>query len=302
MGLIMLSQELGQERMPAQAFVRTEEPAHEDAFAIWMHRIAKRRLLSKEEEVLYGTRASKGCEESRKILIEANLRLVVSVAKRYMGRGLSMGDLVQEGNIGLMRAVAKYDPARGFRFTTYATWWIRQSVSRAVHDQGRTIRIPVHLADSISKLYKAHWKLATELGREPTVSELAAVLGISAERIVAMQKAGSDAVSLESPLSESADQNLGDMLMDRTSAQSSDQIIESVIRSRVAQALRSLDPKAREIIGLRFGLKDGTPHTLTEIAVLLGMSKERVRRVEYEALRVLKSPELSEILREIVMD
>ncbi|MBX3112148.1 MAG: sigma-70 family RNA polymerase sigma factor [Fimbriimonadaceae bacterium] len=259
---------------------------------MWLQRIGQIPLLTAEKERDLAQGVAEGSQMCRAMLIEANLRLVVNIAKRFAGRGVSLPDLIQEGNIGLMRAVEKFDHTRGFRFSTYATWWIRQSVSRAVYDQGRTIRVPVHVAEGISKVLKVQGQLAQELGREPTDEEVAVKAGLDLERVRALVQAIPDALSLESPLGEQEEGSLADLVGDRGETFELD-----FDRQTLVDALQGLEPRERELIMLRYGFNDGVPHTLEDVARHLNVTRERVRQIEQKGLKKLKCPTVADALR-----
>ena len=259
-----------------------------DPVRLYLRDIARVPLLTAEQEVDLAKRVEHGDMDALQRFVRANLRLVVSIAKRYLGRGLSLLDLVQEGNLGLMRAVEKYDWRRGYRFSTYATWWIRQAISRAISDQGRTIRLPVHMADSITRYRRALAQLTQELGRPPRPEELAEALSVQPEKVEQIIQAAQRTISLDSPLSGEDETNLGDIIADEVT-RSPQQVAEEVLLQRdVAEVLECLNPRQRLVLQLRFGLGNGTPHTLAEVGSQLNISRERVRQLENEALRKLR--------------
>jgi RNA polymerase primary sigma factor len=274
----------------------------EDALSVWLSRIGRIPLLSREEEVDLSVRIKAGCEDSKRRLVEANLRLVVNIAKRFAGRGLPLGDLVQEGNMGLMRAAEKFDSSRGFRFSTYATWWIRQSVSRAVFDQGRTIRVPVHMAESLSKLARCTARLQQDFGREPTVQEIAENTGMSVSRVKALIRVISDPISLDAPIGEGFDGELLEVIEDFSQGSSMDAALRNMVRKGVEDALDTLTEKERQVILLRFGLVDGATYTLEDVAAKLGCTRERVRQIEQKGIRKLKQPETMERLKDMLLE
>lgn len=274
----------------------------EDDIAIWLRRIGRTPLLTKDQECDLARQACNGCQSARDALVEANLRLVVSIAKRFTGRGLSLGDLIQEGNLGLIRAVAKYDPQKGFRFSTYATWWIRQSISRSIFDQGRTIRVPVHLSEAIAKLARIGARLQQELGREPLPEELAKEMDCSTSRVRALLRITSDPVSLDVPAGEGFDGAMYEFIEDRAASADAEGAVRGLIRKRIEEALSSLQPREREVILMRYGLTDGLPRHLEEVATHFGLTRERIRQIEQKGLRKLKAPLMIQELRQILLD
>ncbi len=260
---------------------------------MWLNKIGQIPLLTVEQERELAKGIAEGSQMCRAMLIEANLRLVVNIAKKFAGRGVSLPDLIQEGNVGLMRAVEKFDHRRGFRFSTYATWWIRQSVSRAVFDQGRTIRVPVHVAEGIAKVLRVQSQLAQDLGRDPTDEETAVKAGMSADRVRALVKAIPDALSLESPIGEQEDGSLADII-----GASSEAFDLGHDRQSLVQAMAHLEPRERELIMLRYGFLDGEPHTLDDVARQLNVTRERVRQIEQRGLKKLKCASVADALRE----
>lgn len=273
---------------------------HEDSVRLWLKKIGGIPLLSAEQELRLAREAKRGCSASRSKLIESNLRLVVNIAKRYTGKGLTMQDLIQEGNVGLMRAVQKFEPERGFRFSTYASWWIRQSISRAVLDQGRTIRIPVHTMDLINRIYRTSHEMLQRLGREATLAELSHTLGIPQEKISELRRAHQETLSLENPVGDHDENELGDFVGDQRNDQGS-QIAERVIvNRRICDLLETLTEKEKIVMLMRYGLADGRPHSLDEVADHFRLTRERVRQIEQSGLKKLKHPSRARRLLEVL--
>jgi RNA polymerase primary sigma factor len=268
-----------------------------DPVRTYLRGIGKVSLLRREEELALAKRAELGDAEAKRRLIEANLRLVVSVAKHYGGRGLSLLDLIQEGNLGLIRAVEKFDWRRGFKFSTYATWWIRQAVTRALADQARTIRLPVHVVETLGRLLRVQRELLQELGREPTAREIGAELGMSARTVREVLKVGQDPISLESPMGEEGDIELGDLVEDNDAQAPLEAVTETMFKSELEAVLDSLPGRERGIIELRFGLRDDTPRTLDEIGQVYDLTRERIRQIEARTLARLKTYRDSQPLR-----
>ncbi len=262
----------------------------DDSVKVYLKDIGKVPLLTKEEEIELAKRMEAGDEEAKAKLSEANLRLVVNLAKRYVGRNLHFLDLIQEGNMGLMKAVEKFDYTKGFKFSTYATWWIRQAITRAIADQGRTIRIPVHMVETINKQVRATRQLLQKLGREPTPAEIAEYLGCSEERVREIQKIAQDPVSLETPIGEEEDSHLGDFVEDR-GALSPVEVTESqLLKEQLVRVLNTLTPREEKVLRLRYGLDDGHPRTLEEVGKEFNVTRERIRQIEAKALRKLRHP------------
>ena len=259
---------------------------------------AKISLLSLDEEQELSKRIASGDEDAKKILAESNLRLVVSIAKRYVGRGLLFLDLIQEGNIGLMKAVDKFDYDKGFKFSTYATWWIRQAITRAIADQARTIRIPVHMVETINKLARVERQMALDLNREPTDSELAKKMNLPLDKIVEIRRISQDPVSLETPIGEEDDSHLGDFLADERTMGPEEYTDYTMLKEELKEVLETLTKREEEVLELRFGLYDGTCHTLEEVGKKFGVTRERIRQIEAKALRKLRHPSRSKKLRD----
>jgi RNA polymerase primary sigma factor len=259
-----------------------------DSIRLYLCEIGKVALLTAKEEIDLARRIKKGDQTAKQRLAEANLRLVVSIAKKYIGRGLSFLDLIQEGNIGLFRAVEKFDPDRGFKFSTYATWWIRQAITRAIADQARTIRIPVHMVETINKLTHAQRRLVQELGREPLVEELAAEMDMDVKKVRHILKISQDIVSLEAPVGTEEDSKLGDFIEDDDALSPSEATNRQLIKENIHEMLQYLSPRERKIIEMRFGLKDGVGHTLEEVGHEFRVTRERIRQIEAKVLQKLK--------------
>jgi RNA polymerase primary sigma factor len=291
-----LTRDLGTERVePDEAEVGA---ALDDAVRAYFQEIGRVKLLTKNDEVELAKLIEGGSAEARQKMIQANLRLVVSVAKKYVGRGLPLLDLIQEGNLGLMRAVEKFDHRRGFKFSTYATWWIRQAIQRAVFDDARTIRIPTHNAELIGKLVRVQDRLRQELGRQPNSAELAMEMGLDSEKVDWLFEIAQEPVSLETPIGEEGETELGDLLEDAHAESPSVKAAESSRRGDVEAALEALSPRQRRVIQLRFGLSDDQPRTIEEVAKRMGVSREEVRRLERSALAQLREGQPAALLKD----
>ena len=275
-----------------------EGVALDDPVKAYLKEIGRVPLLTMEQELELARAAQAGDADARRKLSEANLRLVVSVAKRYAGRGLPFLDLIQEGNLGLMKAAEKFEPDRGFRFSTYATWWIRQSITRAIADQGRVIRIPVHLVESINRVKKTAGELLRRTGREPTVEEIAAQLDMEAARVRELLQLSQDPISLETPVGEEEDAHLEDFIRDDEAGIPADEAGRQLLRRELMNVLKSLTPREERVIALRFGLEDGRARTLEELGREFNVTRERVRQIEAKALRKLRHPSRAKRLRD----
>ena len=267
-----------------------EGVALDDPVRMYLKEIGRVPLLTAEEEVDLARRMEAGDESARHRLEEANLRLVVSIAKRYVGRGMLFLDLIQEGNLGLLKAVEKFDYSKGYKFSTYATWWIRQAITRAIADQARTIRIPVHMVETINKYIRVSRQLLQELGRDPTPEEIAKHMGLSALRVREIMKIAQEPVSLETPIGEEEDSHLGDFIEDEAALDPADAASMMLLKEQIADVLKTLAPREAEVLRLRFGLEDGRSRTLEEVGQSFGVTRERIRQIEAKALRKLRHP------------
>ncbi len=272
----------------------------DDPVRMYLKEIGRVPLLTAEEEVELAKRIEAGDEEARRKLAEANLRLVVSIAKRYVGRGMLFLDLIQEGNLGLLKAVEKFDYRKGFKFSTYATWWIRQAITRAIADQARTIRIPVHMVETINKLIRISRQLLQELGREPTPAEIAERMGMTEERVREIMKIAQEPVSLETPIGEEEDSHLGDFIEDQDAQAPADAASFMMLKEQLEDVLDSLTPREEKVLRLRFGLDDGRARTLEEVGQEFGVTRERIRQIEAKALRKLRHPSRSKKLKDFL--
>ena len=273
-----------------------------DPVRMYLKEIGRINLLTTDEEFEYAGRAVEGDEYAKKMLAESNLRLVVSIAKRYVGRGMLFLDLIQEGNIGLMKAVDKFDPTKGYKFSTYATWWIRQAITRAIADQARTIRVPVHMVETINKLARVQRQLTQELNREPTEEELAKKLNISIDKVREVYKISQDPVSLETPIGEEDDSHLGDFVPDERTMSPEDYATAEMLKEELTDVLKTLTEREEKVLRLRFGLDDGQCRTLEEVGQIFGVTRERIRQIEAKALRKLRHPSRSRKLKDFLID
>ena len=273
-----------------------------DPVRMYLKEIGKIPLLSSDEEMKYSIAAASGGEDAKRILAESNLRLVVSIAKRYVGRGLLFLDLIQEGNIGLMKAVEKFDYDKGFKFSTYATWWIRQAITRALADQARTIRVPVHMVETINKMARVQRQLTLELNREPSEEEIAKKMGIGVDKVREVMKISQDPVSLETPIGEEDDSHLGDFIKDERSMSPEEYATNEILKEEIKSVLLTLQEREQEVLELRFGLVDGTSHTLEEVGKKFNVTRERIRQIEAKALRKLRHPSRAKKLKDFLQD
>lgn len=273
-----------------------------DNVRMYLKEIGKISLLSQEEEQELSKRVASGDERAKNILAESNLRLVVSIAKRYVGRGLLFLDLIQEGNIGLMKAVEKFDYDKGYKFSTYATWWIRQAITRALADQARTIRVPVHMVETINKMARIERQMTLELNREPTDQELSKKMGLSVEKIAEIRKISQDPVSLETPIGEEDDSHLGDFLADERTMSPEEFATYEILKDELREVLDTLTVREKEVLELRFGLFDGSSHTLEEVGKQFKVTRERIRQIEAKALRKLRHPSRAKKLRDFLIE
>lgn len=272
----------------------------DDPVRMYLKEIGRVPLLTAEEEVELAKRIEQGDEAAKRRLAEANLRLVVSIAKRYVGRGMLFLDLIQEGNLGLIKAVEKFDYRKGFKFSTYATWWIRQAITRAIADQARTIRIPVHMVETINKLIRVSRQLLQELGREPTPEEIAQEMDLSVERVREIMKIAQEPVSLETPIGEEEDSHLGDFIEDQEALAPAEAASFTMLKEQLEEVLDTLTSREEQVLRLRFGLDDGKPRTLEEVGQVFGVTRERIRQIEAKALRKLRHPSRSKKLKDFL--
>lgn len=283
-----------------EASLSAEGISIDDPVKVYLKEIGRVPLLTSEEEIELARRMSNGDEAARKRLSEANLRLVVSIAKRYVGRGMQFLDLIQEGNLGLIKAVEKFDYTKGYKFSTYATWWIRQAITRAIADQARTIRIPVHMVETINKVVRVERQLLQELGRQPQANEIAQVMGMSVEKVREIMKVAQEPVSLETPIGEEEDSHLGDFIPDEDAPAPAEAASHILLREQLGDVLHTLTPREEKVLRLRFGLDDGRPRTLEEVGKEFNVTRERIRQIEAKALRKLRHPSRSKKLKDFL--
>jgi RNA polymerase primary sigma factor len=290
----------GAEEEAETAVQAAEGVSIDDPVRMYLKEIGKVSLLTQAQEVTLAQRMEKGDEEAKRRLIEANLRLVVSIAKKYVGRGMLFLDLIQEGNLGLIRAVEKFDWRKGYKFSTYATWWIRQAITRALADQARTIRIPVHMVETINKLVRVSRQLLQELGREPSAEEIADAMALPVERVREINKIAQEPISLETPIGEEEDSHLGDFIEDHDALAPAEAASFTMLKEQLDGVLETLSPRERKVLKLRFGLDDGRPRTLEEVGREFGVTRERIRQIEAKALRKLRHPSRSKRLKDFI--
>lgn len=293
-----LESEVEQMMSPEEIEKMQEGLAIDDPVRMYLKEIGKVPLLEPDEEIVLAEKMMNGDERAKNKIVEANLRLVVSIAKKHVGKGMAFLDLIQEGNLGLMKAVDKFDYAKGFKFSTYATWWIRQAITRAIADQARTVRIPVHMVETIHKVSRVSRQLLQELGREPNPEEIAEVIGMTPEKVRDTMKYALEPVSLETPIGEEEDSHLGDFIPDEDSPAPSDAASYTLLKEQLNEVLHTLTPREEQVLKLRFGLLDGRTRTLEEVGKEFDITRERIRQIEAKALRKLRHPSRSKRLRD----
>src|SRR6516164_8279575 len=287
-----------EEEEPEAVLEPLEGVSIDDPVRMYLKEIGKVPLLNSADEIKLAKRMERGDEEAKRRLIEANLRLVVSIAKKYVGRGMLFLDLIQEGNLGLIRAVEKFDWRKGYKFSTYATWWIRQAITRALADQARTIRIPVHMVEVINKLARVQRQMLQDLGREPTPDELAVELDMTPEKVIEVQKYGREPISLHTPLGEDGDSEFGDLIEDSEAIQPGEAVSFTLLQEQLHSVLDTLSEREAGVVSMRFGLTDGQPKTLDEIGKVYGVTRERIRQIESKTMSKLRHPSRSQVLRD----
>ncbi len=292
------SNDMGEDDLDSEPMI--ENIAIDDPVKIYLKEIGRVPLLSPDEEMSLAIRISEGDVAAKKRLSEANLRLVVSIAKRYLGRGMQFLDLIQEGNLGLIKAVEKFDHTKGFKFSTYATWWIRQAITRAIADQARTIRIPVHMVETINKVKKVSSQLLHQNGHEPTAEEIAEVINMPTDKVREIMRVAQEPVSLETPIGEEEDSHLGDFIPDDDAPAPQDAASHTLLKEQLAEVLGTLTPREERVLKLRFGLEDGRSRTLEEVGEVFNVTRERIRQIEAKALRKLRHPSRSKKLKDFL--
>ncbi len=297
---ISLEVDLPKETDGVDSIAVNDNAAMDDPVKVYLKEIGRIPLLTAEEEIELAIKISEDDEKAKKRLAEANLRLVVSIAKRYVGRGMQFLDLIQEGNLGLIKAVDKFDYTKGFKFSTYATWWIRQAITRAIADQARTIRIPVHMVETINKVKKAKTQLLHMSGHEPTPEEISEYLEMPVDKVREILRVAQDPVSLETPIGEDEDSHLGDFIPDDEALAPADAASMSILKEQLAEVLKTLTPREEKVLSLRFGLDDGNPKTLEEVGKEFNVTRERIRQIEAKALRKLRHPSRSKKLKDFM--
>ena len=300
MGINIIGDEDEEEEVEEDLEISVEGIGLEDHVRMYLKEIGKVPLLTAEEEVELALRIEQGDEEAKRRLNEANLRLVVSIAKRYVGRGMQFLDLIQEGNLGLLKAVEKFDYRKGFKFSTYATWWIRQAITRAIADQARTIRIPVHMVETINKLCRISKQLSQELGKDPTPEQIAEEMEMPVEKVREIMKISQEPVSLETPVGEEEDSHIGDFIADDNAPAPSERAAYTLLKEQLLEVLSTLTPREQKVLKLRFGLDDGRARTLEEVGKEFNVTRERIRQIEAKALRKLRHPSRSKKLRDYI--
>jgi len=295
-----IEDEIGNYETPEdmEKMLASDGMAIEDHVRMYLKEIGKVPLLDSETEMELAKRMSEGDEKANRMLVEANLRLVVSIAKRYVGRGMFFLDLIQEGNLGLMKAVRKFDYTKGYKFSTYATWWIRQAITRAIADQARTIRIPVHMVETINKVLRVSRQLLQELGHEASAEEIAEVMNVPVEKIREIMKVAQEPVSLETPIGEEEDSHLGDFIPDDDAPAPAEAASYTLLREQLEEVLHTLTPREEQVIKLRFGFEDGRPRTLEEVGKVFNITRERIRQIEAKALRKMRHPSRAKKLKD----
>ena len=297
---LFAEEEAGEENMENLDLSVPEGVGIEDPVRMYLKEIGKVPLLTSEEEIELAKRMELGDEEAKKKLAEANLRLVVSIAKRYVGRGMLFLDLIQEGNLGLIKAVEKFDYTKGYKFSTYATWWIRQAITRAIADQARTIRIPVHMVETINKVIRVSRQLLQELGHDPSPNEISAEMGMPVEKVREILKIAQEPVSLETPIGEEEDSHLGDFIPDEGASEPSEAASFTLLKEQLMDVLSTLTPREEKVLKLRFGIEDGRTRTLEEVGKEFNVTRERIRQIEAKALRKLRHPSRSKKLKDFL--